>query len=164
MGGRKTLPVTITAEGRDKGKTFIITEMPAAQAEAWGIRALLAVAKVDMNMPDDFLSLGMAGFVMVGVRGLMRISWEDAKPLLDEMRGCFSIAETLVPGGSRAVTDDDIEEVATLLQLREEALTLHTGFSLRGAFSSSMERARQMRASPKPSTSRRRSRPSSQAD
>jgi hypothetical protein len=31
----------------------------------------------------------------------------------------------------RALVEDDIEEVTTLLRLREEVLSLHTGFSLR---------------------------------
>ena len=35
------------------------------------------------------------------------------------------------PMVKRALVEDDIEEVTTLLRLREEVLSLHTGFSLR---------------------------------
>ena len=39
---RKETFVTIETEGRDQGKVYKITEMPAAQAEWWGTRFMLA--------------------------------------------------------------------------------------------------------------------------
>jgi len=42
---RKTATVTISAEGRDKGKTFFLTEMSAERSEEWGERALLALVR-----------------------------------------------------------------------------------------------------------------------
>ena len=50
---RKTKRVTITAEGRDKGKTFLITELPADQAERWAIRALLALIQSGAVISED---------------------------------------------------------------------------------------------------------------
>ena len=41
---RKVEYITIDQEGRDQGKTFKITEMPALKAEKWATRAFLALA------------------------------------------------------------------------------------------------------------------------
>lgn len=49
---RKTKLVTIAAEGRDKGKCFLIREMPAMQSEKWAIRAILALGRADAEVED----------------------------------------------------------------------------------------------------------------
>jgi hypothetical protein len=49
-----------------------------------------------------------------------------AKPLFDKMMDCIQINPS--PKVTRALIDDDIQEVATLLRLRKEILTLHLSF------------------------------------
>ena len=44
MNGRKKVRETITIDGRDKGKTFVITEMPAIKGKKW-VMDLYAQAK-----------------------------------------------------------------------------------------------------------------------
>lgn len=130
---RREAVVTIDAEGRDKGKRFKITEMSAAQAERWAIRAFLALAHSGAAVPDDFQEAGMAGVALMGIQSLAGLSFEEAQPLLDEMMECVAYqADATV---SRPLVESDIEEVATRLRLRSEVFALHTGFSVADALS-----------------------------
>ena len=129
---RKTKEVTITTDGRDKGKTFVITEMPASRAEKWAARALLAITRSGVPMPEELRGAGMAAIAIVGLRAILSLSFDDAEPLLDEMMKCVQIK---MPAITRPIIDDgtdgeDIEEPETRLLLRSETLELHTGFSL----------------------------------
>ncbi|HEX7687348.1 MAG TPA: hypothetical protein VF453_06565 [Burkholderiaceae bacterium] len=135
---RREAFVTIDAEGRDKGKVFKLTEMPAAQAERWAIRAFLALANAGVDLPEDVATSGMAGIAVVGIRALGKLKWADAEPLLDEMMLCVSACPQ--PDNRTVVTGlfpDSIEEISTRLRLRKEVFLLHTGFSLPAAPSTS---------------------------
>ena len=123
---RKTETITITDDGRDKGKMFLLTEMPAEKAEKWALRAFLALARSGVELPDDVQQLGMAGMAIVGLRALGGVQFSDAEELLDEMFECVQIIESKI---TRRPTGDDIEEIATRAQLRIEVLKLHAGFS-----------------------------------
>jgi hypothetical protein len=134
---RKTELVTIPLDGRDHGKTFLITEMGAAQGERWATRALLALGRSGVEVPDELRGAGMAGIAIYGIRALLRVAYEDVQPLLDEMMRCVRfVPSTRNQNFSRelVVTEsgesDDVEEVATLLYLRSKVFELHTGFSL----------------------------------
>lgn len=130
---RRTKIIHITDEGRDKGKKFLLTEMPPSQAEAWAFRALLALANNNAQIPDA--SLGMAGLAQLGITGLAGLPWIVAEPLLKEMFDCIQICpdaknpsftRPLEPAGEG---DYDIEEIATRLKLRKEIFNLHINFS-----------------------------------
>ena len=126
---RKTANWTAT-EGRDAGKLFTITEMSAEQAESWGMRVLLALMENNVDMPEGFESLGMAGLAEVGLKAIGKLKWEVAQPLMKEMFDCV----TIIPDPrkthiSRPLVEDDIEEVATRLSLRMEVFNLHVDFS-----------------------------------
>lgn len=140
---RKFKTVAIDAEGRDKGKSFLIVEKSAYDAEKWATRALLALSRAGAEVPDDALSAGSLGLVLVGLDALRKLPYEEAEPLLEEMLGCVHFVPDVTktdPMSGRPVTrglmlpdefnDGDVEEVATLLKLREEAVGLHLGFSL----------------------------------
>lgn len=125
---RKELAITITAEGRDKGKTFLITEMPALEAERWATRALFTLAKAGANIPDELMNGGMASFAALsglGIQALLFIPYDDAAPLLDRLLDCVAVKEPLLV---RPRTPDDIEEINTFFTLRGEALKLHVSF------------------------------------
>ena len=135
---RKTKIVTIGEEGRDKGKHFLITEMPPRQSEKWAARVLFAIAKSggDDREAEEVANAGMAGLAAVGLRSITRLDFADAEPLLDEMLTCVSYVGDLnrIDQGTgkplaRDILADDIEEVATLLTLRSEVIEIHTGFS-----------------------------------
>lgn len=127
---RATATVVISAAGRDHGKIFRLTEMPATQAEKWAMRAFLAMARNGVEIPDDIASAGLAGIAAIGVKAISGMSFADAEPLMDEMFACVAI----IPDGSnpavvRSLIADDIEEVATRLRLRKEVFGLHVDFS-----------------------------------
>lgn len=126
---RKTINYTVEAEGRDKGKTFVITEMDAAQAEAWAFRALLAIMANNAELPDGLERMGIAAMVEVGIKALSGLKWETAKPLLDEMMECVEFSpDPLKPHVTRKLFDGDIEELMTRVKLRGEIWKLHTDF------------------------------------
>lgn len=132
---RREITVTIEAEGRDKGKIFLIKEMASQRGEDWATRLLLALAANGVQVPDNFFDMGMAGVAAMGIRAIGGMPWTAAKPLLDEMMLCVRIQPGSDERIKRALIDtgsdgDDIEEIGTRVQLREAWITLHTGFSI----------------------------------
>lgn len=123
----KTVTIKSDASNRDAGKSFHLTEMPAMQAEKWAARAMSALLRSGVHVPDEIVSRGLAGIAMVGLKGLMGLSFADAEPLMDEMFTCIQRVEQAV---TRKLVENDIEEVTTILQLRSEVIDLHVGFSI----------------------------------
>lgn len=126
---RKTANYTVEDEGRDKGKIFVITELSASRAESWAFRVLLALMASNVEVPEGVEKLGMAGLALVGFKALNGLKWELAEPLLAEMLECVRI----IPNPKNAMVireliEDDIEEVATRMNLRKEVFALHTDF------------------------------------
>jgi len=150
---RKSETVEIETEGRDKGKRFIITELPALQAEKWAMRALLALARSGADLPNISENGGMGELALVGFQALGSVAWEDLEPLMDEMFQCVKIAEPALPAG-RNLTPDDIEEIPTRLKLRMEVFRLHASFFQTGAPSTSAPVTRPQAATSRPRTSR----------
>lgn len=146
---RKTKLVSITTEGRDRGKHFLLTEKDAIGTEKWAMRALLAMGRNGIEVPDDVLTSGAVGILGAGLASIAKLPFDEAEPLLDEMLTCIAI----VPDPSKrdamnpdrpitrgliideSVGDADIQEVSTLLYLRKEVAELHLGFSLSAGLS-----------------------------
>jgi hypothetical protein len=127
---RKEITITISAEGRDKGKQFRLREMSASQAEKWATKAFLALAKGGVDLPGNVSASGAAGIAVMGLSGLRHARFEDLEPLMDEAMQCVSrIPDPNHPQATLPLNDDAIEEVATCLKLRQELFALHTGFS-----------------------------------
>ena len=127
---RKIANYTAMAEGRDQGKVFLLTEMSASQAEAWAARAILALMRNGVELPEGFENLGMAGMAEIGIKALAGLRWEDAEPLLAEMWTCIQfIPNPVKPQLVRPLMEDDVEEVQTRLALRMELWKLHVDFS-----------------------------------
>jgi hypothetical protein len=136
---RRTADITITAEGRDRGKVFRLTEMSARQAEEWATRALIALAKSGVEIPDDIVNRGLAGVAALGFMALRGLSFSDAKPLLDEMMTCvLFVPDPKRPAVARNLVEDDIEEVGTFFEIRKEVFQLHVDFSKAVALSTSV--------------------------
>lgn len=135
---RKTIDITVGEPGRDQGKTFRLREMDAMAAEKWALRALLAIARSGVPVPDGLLEMGFAGLLMIGVKSLAGVDFRDLEPLLDETTACIRIVRD--PGRAAVesrLMEGDVEEVKTLLLLRRDLFTLHTGFMLPAARSGS---------------------------
>jgi hypothetical protein len=140
---RRELDYTVSAPGRDKGKTFHIKEAPAAQVEWWAIRAFSALEKAGIDV-GAYAERGVAGLIVLGVRGLALLPPHELKPLLDEMMACITFVrpDPNNPSVTRPMLDngsdgDDVEEIATRLTLRQQIAELHVGFSLAGDQSTS---------------------------
>lgn len=127
---RKVSIYTISDAGRDQGKTFQITEMPSAQAEAWALRALLAMVKEGVELPDGYETAGFAALATLGISFVGKLPFETAQVLMEEMFGCIRILPN--PNDQSVVRNliaDDIEEVATRVKLRLAVWKLHVDFS-----------------------------------
>jgi hypothetical protein len=169
---RRTKTVTIpgkhseTLGNRDNGKTFLINEMSAAQAEAWGLNALTLVAQSGINLPEGISSYGMAGMALLGLDSLMKVDFVRAKPLLDEMMGCVQFVPDPakpIPRQIDEASGTDIEEVSTRLLLRDEVFELHTGFSAAAAVRGILEAAKNLISPITTQTSQDQSQPASEA-
>jgi hypothetical protein len=135
---RTTLNYTVKDKGRDCGKVFVLTELPAAKAESWAMRAILALMAGGAEMPDNFEQLGMSGMAEMGLKMLSTLEWKVAEPLLAEMWECVQfMPDPSKPHVVRKVFEDDIEEIMTRIKLRAEVWSLHTGFLKAVANSSS---------------------------
>lgn len=130
---------TFTAStGRDAGKVFRITEMPADQAERWAVKAFLAAAKGGVTLPEAAAESGFAGIAQMGFSMLANMPTELAFELLDEMMACVQYQPNPAkPEVVRGLIADDIEEVMTRLQLRKAVFDLHVDFSPAAAPSTS---------------------------
>lgn len=132
--GRRVKTFTVESEGRDKGKQFLLTEMPARKAENWALRAVLALAKGGADLPDDWGSAGWADIARLGIKSLAGLPLDAATELLDEMMTCVKvIPDPSKPHVTRPLVegdDGDIEEVQTLIEMRQEIFFLHVGFSM----------------------------------
>lgn len=141
---RKHKVAVIDREGRDKGKHFLILEMPAMRAEKWAAKALLALGRAGVEISDETMQAGAAAVLGAGLSAFKQMRFEDAEPLLDEMMSCISVVPdparkdpvSSLPLSRPIMTDDDIEEPGTLLFLRGEVIEVHTGFSVTAALSS----------------------------
>lgn len=129
---RQTKEVTITAEGRDHGRKYLITEMTASQAERWAFRALSAMASAGYDLPPDFAAGGMAVISLIGLKSILSADFDKIEPLLGEMMDCV---QSVQAAATRPLVEDDIEEVATRVRLRDEVFELHVGFSIAAALS-----------------------------
>ena len=145
--GRKTKIVMVPEGfGRDsepKRKVFLLTEWPAARAEKWALRALLAFNRSDRNLglldADKLIGAGMEGIFRIGIQVFLSggMKSEEVQPILDELLDCVQMIRdpdkkdiaTGLPVASAIVSGDDIEEVKTRFWLRSEVLRLHSGFS-----------------------------------
>jgi hypothetical protein len=123
---------------RDLNKAFRITEWPAAVAEKWGMRMMLAANSGAGELPLNLSGIGMEGIAIIGINTFLRgnILPDTLIPLLDELLDCVKVIRD--PKQPHIVSDvlpDDIEEVATRMWLRGEVLTLHLNFSVSAALS-----------------------------
>lgn len=136
--GFKTMAVRAKT-GRDNGKVYLITEWPAARAEEWGIRALMAYNRGGGRLPvEEAFGRGMEGIFYLGVQTFLRGQMQAVEviPIWNELLECVKIirdpkardqAGRVI--ATEIITDSDIMEIATRNWLRSEVLFLHTGFS-----------------------------------
>ena len=127
--------------GEDKGKTFLLTEMPLLEADRWAwslghgmLKGGIDASGIDINAMDLKTTGGILEFAKVGIAALGNIERDTLFELLDEItRKCIrivpdsGIARNLVFGDGE-FTQSDIASAKTLNYLRMEAVKLHIDF------------------------------------
>ena len=142
MRKTKTVTVDFGPEGyRDRGKVFILTEMPASEAEEWATHALTLVAQAGVNLPEGIAHYGWSGLAIVGLDALMKVDFLKARPLLDQMMACVQIVPDPQRPLPHRISDMDVEEVQTRLWLRDQVFELHSGFCVADALREMMSSA-----------------------
>ncbi len=133
------VPIFPGTRNRDLDKVFRITEWPAATAEKWGMRMMLAANSGAGELPLNIGGIGMEGIAIIGINTFLRgnILPGTLIPLLDELLDCVKIVrdQSKPSIAGDIISDDDIEEVATRMWLRGEVLSLHLNFSVSAALS-----------------------------
>lgn len=123
---RKQVTITID-EGRDAGKSFVITEMPGKQIFDWSRRALIMVSKESFLPSNVNLGDGIAGMAETGFAALLFC--ENAGPLLDELLACVKFKTPTDNGALRDLIDTDMEDQSTITKLLQATYNLHVDFS-----------------------------------
>lgn len=124
---RKEVEITIE-EGRDKGKTFKITEMSATQADRWTLKVLCLFGKGGIVLEE----LAKMDFNTI-IKTMGDVGYDIAEPLLDELLECASFKKdgVYVPMKGSMI-ESVVEDFRTLYRLRLEALQLVLGFLEQG--------------------------------
>lgn len=128
----KTNEITITAEGRDKGRRYFVTEMPAVKFARWVTRAVFSIQKGGGNVPANVLEEGFAGLVAFGLQAIASCSFADAEPLLDELMDCVQFLpdpKSREPRPGKLMSNE-VDEWMTFFTLRREVIELHLGFTI----------------------------------
>ncbi len=134
---RRTKFVTIEGDpekNRDAGKTYVITEVSAVQAEEWAVRAVMALGASAIRIHDALRNAGVGGVALVGYQVFMGAApeavlplWREMLPACVQLRGVDSAQGAMV---TLPWSPTIVEEVSTLMALRQAVLELHTGFTL----------------------------------
>jgi hypothetical protein len=138
----KVVEYTVQEEGRDQGKTFVITEMPARKAARWATKVLTALINSGMSISPEMASTGVAGLAALGLgfSTISRLRYEDAQALQDELLACVMWrSDPTHPNVLRPLGDDALEEMTTVFLLVKEAFNLHTSFLRAAAPSTSTQ-------------------------
>lgn len=161
--GFKTAQIVVPDDyGRDAKKVFLLTEWPAARAEEWAIRALIAYNRGGGKIPSDVIGGGMEAIFWLGIETFLRgtMQSDEIIPIWNELLECVQIIRdpsAKQPDGQPVahplIADSDIFEIKTRFWLRSEVLRLHTNFSMFDAVSSLISAIMTSKGSPTTKTS-----------
>ena len=121
----------VTEDNRDKGKVFILTEMPGEQGELWAIQAAYLIEQAGMDVKPEERE-GMAGLASLERRHGHSIGFLRAiqDPSLEAMWQYvqYEPAPSLPPQPLIKGEACQIEEISTRLQIRMAFMRMHLGF------------------------------------
>lgn len=126
---RKVTTYIVGGKNRDTGKIFVLTEMPAADAQAWALRAFLGLARNGVQLPDGIENMGIVAMLQYGVELVAQLPYEEAEYLLNRLLQCARIQPSANASVTRELIPDDIEELSTRFVLAKEAFKLHVDFT-----------------------------------
>jgi len=122
---RKTTVITISDDGRDKGKKFRINEPPCYQIDNMVTRAVFGLGRAGVTIPAEIIQLGAAPTAYFIGTQFNKLPWRLGLQLADELMACVQRVETKL---DRSLVEEDIEELTTRLKLKGEVLKLIFGF------------------------------------
>lgn len=117
------------SQGRDHGKVFVVTEMPAIPGERWATQALALIIAAGQSMPSGAQEAGMAGLAAAPLASLPVVkALQD--PSLDAWWDCVKYQHNPKHPLQEIFQGEacQIEEIATVSLLRVKVLEMHTGF------------------------------------
>ena len=133
------VPEFQNSTNRDLGKTFVITEWPAIEADRWIQKVGYAVMGGGGSLPSELAGIGWEGIAILGINTMLRgtMNPDVMIPLCEQLLECVQIVpDPKHEASARAATaPNDIEEVATRWWLRDQVVSVHTNFSFLGALS-----------------------------
>ncbi len=127
---RKQITHIVEDEGRDKGKVFHITEMPAWDADTMAQDVFRAMGESKFTeLPEDVVRMGCAGLATVGLSVLCSSKPEVSAEMRDRLLGTVEIVITHEGQQQiRKVKSIDFEEVQTIRTLMDKVFNLNFGF------------------------------------
>lgn len=121
---RKTATIVIDAEGRDKGKQFLVTEMSAVDGERIALRIfqMLCASGVDLDL-NTASARDVAHMVF---SAMSQLQPEQIEEIGDKLMECV---QYLSPDGktTRRLVAGELEEISSRLLLKKEAFMLSFG-------------------------------------
>lgn len=136
---RKQITHIVEDDGRDKGKEFLITEMPAWDADtlAQDIWRAMGDAKFT-GIPQDVIAMGCAGLATLGLSVLSASKPEVAAVMRDKLLATVEVVITHEGQQQvRKVNSIDFEEVQTIRTLMDKVFQVNFGFLVIAAESDS---------------------------
>lgn len=136
---RRDKTITITNEGRDKDKRFLITELPASKTEEFSMLMIENFSSLD---PETIKQLQEIAKSMSNTQALASIETSKLDPKLAKIlfNGIedylFLTLDYLQVGNSIEITkenaDNFIEEASTRFELKQQFMEMHIGFLQKG--------------------------------
>ena len=119
---RNTLIYTVQMQGRDFGKTFVLTEMAAKPAFNFAVRVAAAMINGGAPLPDDLKRSGWPALAVAAITGMRYMRADDVIEFGDELMSCVQKKEEK---GVRPLFEGDIEEFSTYGLLQKAVFELH---------------------------------------
>jgi hypothetical protein len=123
---RKEKLVTIDDEGRDNGRTFVLTEMDSWEATVLTAKIAHALAVSGIDIPA--IAKNPEGLAEAGIRLMMYIAPQVGVPIMEQVKDCI---QCTTPKGATVpmIEDNKPQEIRTWFTLFKEIFYLHLGFS-----------------------------------
>lgn len=128
---RKEISFIVEAEGRDKGKEFLITEMSAWDADTLAQDIFRAMGDSGFSeIPADVIAMGCAGLATVGLSVISASSPDVARQLRDRLMSTVEIIITNEGARQQRKVNGviDFEEVSTIRTLLDKVFKVNFDF------------------------------------
>ena len=125
---RKTATIVIDADNRDKGQTYIVTEMNAVDGAklSFQLFQLLASAGVDIDI-QAIQEKGVSEVLGILMRVISQVPPEEFDMYRETLMKCVQWQNPQNATIKRALVPSDVEEISTIYRLMMKALEVTVG-------------------------------------